>query len=171
MFRAIKGFLRNKIADQHLREAERFLLMVEGLNGVQRASLALAVYFVRYFELSDNGRDFMHPTFVVRNEPGIMLEYSLNIRQKQLETANEDPIYPSLDGLILSGYIVWLLSLRSIETLETRKTVKALWNQISRSFQKDQDMNDAWNIYGRIATRGMKLEDAFMVPEEYQSDT
>jgi len=170
MLRAINKFLRNKFADQHLREAQRFLLMVEGLNGVGRANLALAVYFVRYFELSDNGRYFMHPTFVVRHEPAIMLEYSRKIQRKQRETANEDPMYPSLDGLILPGYIFWLHSLRSIQTLETRKTVKALWNEISRSFQKDQYMEDAWYIYGRIALSSMKLEDAFMVPEEYRSD-
>lgn len=170
MFRAINNFLRNKFADQHLREAQRFLLMVEGLDGIGRASLALSVYFVRHFELSDKGRDFMHPTFVVRDEPTIMLEYSRKIQRKQRETANEDPMYPSLDGLLLPGYIVWLHSLRSIQTLETRKTVKALWSEIARSFQKDQDMADAWKTWGPISLSNMALEDAFMVPDEYRSD-
>ena len=169
MLRAINSFLRNKFADQHLREAQRFLLMVEGLDGNGRASLAMSVYFVRHFELSD-GRDFMYPTLVVRDEPTIMLEYSRKIQRWQRETANEDPLYPSLDSLLLPGYIVWLHSLRSIQTLETRKTVKAIWDEIAKSFQKDQDMSVAWKIWGPISLSNMKLEDAFVVPDEFRSD-
>ena len=169
MFQAINNFLRNKFADQHLKEAERFLLMVEGLSGVGRANLALAIYVVRYFELSE-GRDFMNPTFVVQEDPTIMLEYVRKIQRMQKETARDDPLYPSLDGLILSGYIVWLHSLRSIRTLETRKTVKELWREIERSFQNDQNMSDALLIYRPVWLTTMKLEDAFMVPDEFRSD-
>lgn len=98
--------------------------MVEGIDGHGRANLVTETYFVRFFELHDKGLDLMQPSLLVIHELIITLEYSRSIQRVQKEAAREEATFASLDNLILPGYIVRLHSLRSIGTLETRKSLR-----------------------------------------------
>ena len=74
LFQFLKNIARNKFVDIQLKEAQRYLLIIEGMDEFQKAVVACSTYFVKHFEMN-RGRDLMQPSNLVEIEPTVIFSF------------------------------------------------------------------------------------------------
>ncbi len=169
LFQFLRDIARNKLVDFQLKEAQRYLLIIEGMDEFQKASLACSTYLVKHYEINNHYRNLMKPTDLVEIEPDVTFKFINQIKKFQNKYPNSPPTY---EEFLASGYQVWLHSLRSILRPELKKTVRKIWAQISY-FQNEDDFLEVWDYcvltYGNPEMIMDKvMGTAFEIPEEFR---